>query len=260
LFSLGRKFASEDGLRKDFFCFLHGWRRNISGMSITENFAGIKTRIEAACGRAGRDISSVLLLPVTKGHTAEVVEEAAALGLRMFGENKVQEAKVKIPQCSSRLQWHMIGHLQSNKARDAVQMFSMIQSIDSLALAEEVNKWAEKLSKRVPVLLEVNTAGEASKYGFRPENIPIEAVNDLARLEVQGLMTIAPYTTSPERVRPFFRSLREINDMCSQKLGAPLPHLSMGMSGDFEIAIEEGATIIRIGTALFGARSYGAKA
>ena len=228
-------------------------------MSIAENYTQLQARIVAACERAGRDPASVLLLPVSKGHAAEAVEEAAALGLRVFGENKVQEAKAKIPQCSSRLQWHMIGHLQSNKARDAVQLFSMIQSIDSLALAEEVNKWAEKLSKRVPILLEVNTAAEASKFGFSADNLPVEAINDFPRLELQGLMTVAPFTPTPERVRPFFRNLRELRDECSQKLGAPLSHLSMGMSGDFEIAIEEGATIVRIGTALFGARSYAKK-
>lgn len=228
-------------------------------MSISDNLAQIRARVEAACGRAARDPSSVLLLPVSKGHSAAAVEEAAALGLRVFGENKVQEAKGKIPQCSSRLQWHMIGHLQSNKARDAVQLFSLIHSIDSLPLAQEVNKWAEKLSKRVPILLEVNTAGEASKHGFPPEHLPIEEINALARLEIQGLMTVAPYTTTPERVRPYFQKLRELSEACRARLGAPLPHLSMGMSGDFEVAIEEGATIIRIGTALFGPRTYAPK-
>jgi pyridoxal phosphate enzyme (YggS family) len=227
-------------------------------MSIAEAFAAIQSRIQAACERCGRDPGTVLLLPVSKGHSAQRVEEAAALGLRIFAENKVQEAKAKIPQCSSRIQWHMIGHLQSNKARDAVQLFAMIQSIDSLDLAIEVNKWAEKLSKRVPVLLEVNVAGEATKFGFKPEAVldHLEAINALPRLEVQGLMTIAPYSPSPERARPVFKKLRELKEACSDKLGAPLPHLSMGMSGDFEPAIEEGATIIRIGTALFGERTY----
>ncbi len=226
---------------------------------MAEKYSEIQARIQAACERAGRDPATVLLLPVSKGQSAEAVEEAAGLGLQIFGENKVQEAKVKIPQCSSRLQWQMIGHLQSNKARDAVQLFSCIQSIDSLSLAEEVNKWAEKLSKRVPIFLEVNTAGEASKFGFSAENLPVEAINQLARLELQGLMTVAPYSPTPERVRPYFKKLRELRDECSDELGAPLPHLSMGMSGDYEIAIEEGATIIRIGTALFGPRSYAKK-
>jgi pyridoxal phosphate enzyme (YggS family) len=215
-------------------------------------------RIAAACRRAGRKESEVLLLPVSKGHTAEAVADAAALGLRFFGENKVQEAKAKIPQCPGRLAWHMIGHLQSNKCRDAVQCFSMIQSVDSLALAREIDKWAEKLGKRMPVLLEVNAAGEASKYGFAPGAAldAIEEINALPRLEIQGLMTVAPFTPAPERVRPFFQTLRELRERCSERLGAPLPHLSMGMSGDFEIAIEEGATIVRIGTALFGERNY----
>jgi pyridoxal phosphate enzyme (YggS family) len=239
-----------------FFLGSGGAASKIGGMSIAENFAEVQKRIQEACARAGREASSVLLLPVTKGHSVEMIEEAAGLGVRIFGENKVQEAKGKIPQCSARLQWHMIGHLQSNKARDAVQLFSMIQSVDSLSLAEEVNKWAEKLSKRVPILVEVNTGGEGSKYGFKPENIPIEEINALPRLEVQGLMTVAPYTATPERVRPYFRRLRELWDECNDRLGAPLPHLSMGMSGDFEIGIEEGATIVRVGTALFGPRSY----
>jgi len=226
---------------------------------MAEKYSEIQTRIRAACERAGRDPATVLVLPVSKGQSADAVQEAAGLGLRIFGENKVQEAKAKIPQCSSRLQWHMIGHLQSNKARDAVQMFSCIQSIDSLSLAEEVNKWAEKLSKRVPILLEVNTAAEASKFGFSPANLPVEAINQLPRLELQGLMTVAPYSSTPERVRPYFKKLCELRDECSDKLGAPLPHLSMGMSGDFEIAVEEGATIVRIGTALFGPRAYAKK-
>jgi PLP dependent protein len=258
----GGKVAWPGGFGKVFF-LLFTWEMlavfQDDHMSIAENLVGIQKRIEAACARAGRDPSSVLLLPVTKGHPVEMIEEAARLGLRIFGENKVQEAKVKIPQCSSRLQWHMIGHLQSNKARDAVQLFSMIESIDSLPLAEEVNNWAEKLSKRIPVLIEVNTGGEGSKYGFSPANIPIEQINALSRLEVQGLMTVAPYSTTPERVRPYFRKLKELREECSSRLGALLPHLSMGMSGDFEIALEEGATIVRVGTALFGPRSYAAK-
>lgn len=228
-------------------------------MSLAENYEQIRMRIEAACQRVGRDPGSVLLLPVSKGQPARAVEEAARLGLRIFGENKVQEARVKISQCSGRLQWHMIGHLQSNKARDAAQFFSMIESIDSLELAAEVNKWADKFGKRVPILLEVNCAGEATKHGFRPETVlgAVEQVNKLPRLELHGLMTIAPYTPTPEKVRPYFVKLRELKEKGGELLGAPLPHLSMGMSGDFEVAIEEGATIVRIGTALFGARNSG---
>ena len=225
-------------------------------VSISESYAQLKGRIEAACQRAGRKREEVLLLPVSKGQSAEAVEEAAALGFTIFGENKVQEALVKIPRCSSRLQWHMIGHLQSNKAREAVRLFSMIQSIDSLHLAIEVNKWAQKLSKRVPILLEVNLAGEASKFGFNAQELlaNLSELNALPRLELQGLMTIAPYSPTPDRARPIFAKLRQLREECGARLGAPLPHLSMGMSGDYEIAIEEGATIVRIGTALFGPR------
>jgi pyridoxal phosphate enzyme (YggS family) len=186
----------------------------------------------------------------------ERIGAAVDHGQIFFGENKVQEAKAKIPQCSSRARWHFIGHLQSNKCRDAVQLFEMIHSVDSLALAQELNKWTEKLGKTMPVLLEVNAAGEATKFGFNPGTVleQLDAINALPRLELHGLMAIAPWTPEPEKVRPVFRRLRELKAECEQKLGAPLPHLSMGMSGDYEVAIEEGATIVRIGTALFGPR------
>lgn len=238
-------------------CLSHSFTYDL-GMSISDNLAQIQEQISAACDRAGRDPRTVLLLPVSKGQPADSVKEVAELGLNTFGESKVQESKLKISQCPSRLRWHMIGHLQSNKARDAVYLFSMIQSVDTLDLAEELNKWAEKLGRRVPILLEVNCAGESSKYGFKPDLVveAVEKINALPRLEIHGLMTIAPYAAEPERVRPFFAHLRELKDKCSESLGAPLEHLSMGMSGDFEIAIEEGATIVRIGTALFGLRNY----
>jgi hypothetical protein len=196
------------------------------------------------------------MLAVTKTQPPEIVGEAARLGLTLFGENKVQEAKSKIPLCPGRLSWHMIGHLQSNKSRDAVGLFSMIQSVDSLGLAEELNKRAEQASKTMPVMLEVNIVGEASKFGYKPEQLllDLEKLNALPRLEIHGLMTVPPYSPLPEKVRPVFRRLGELREQCQQALGAPLPHLSMGMSGDFEVAIEEGATIVRVGTALFGER------
>lgn len=226
------------------------------GMDLAANLASIQQRIAAACARAGRDPASVTLLAVAKGQPPETVRAAAELGLRLFGENRVQEAKAKIPLCPGRLGWHMIGHLQTNKARDAVELFEMIQSIDSLHLAQEVNRRAEQAGKRLPVLLEVNVAGEASKFGYAPDRLLAEltTLNALPRLELHGLMTLAPWTPEPEKVRPVFRRLRELKAKCEQILGAPLPHLSMGMSGDYEVAIEEGATIIRLGTALFGAR------
>lgn len=227
----------------------------IQRMGLSENLSAIQQRIHAATARAGRAPDSVLLLAVSKGVPPELVNEAAAAGQDYFGESKVQESKAKIPLTSGRARWHMIGHLQSNKCRDAVQLFEMIESVDSLPLAEELNKWAEKLGRRVPILLEVNS-GEATKFGFKAEALlqQLTALNALPRLEIHGLMTIAPWSPEPEKVRPVFHSLRTLKEQCEQHLGAPLAHLSMGMSGDFEVAIEEGATIVRVGTALFGAR------
>jgi hypothetical protein len=225
-------------------------------MDLPANLDAVRQRIAQACARAGRDPAAVTLLAVTKSQPPEMVCAAAALGLSLFGENRVQEAKAKIPLCPGRLRWHMIGHLQTNKARDAVQLFEMIQSVDSLHLAAEINKSAERFAKTLPVLLEVNVAGEASKFGYRPEQLlgELQALNALRRLELHGLMTMAPWTPEPEKVRPLFRRLRELKAQCEQVLGAPLPHLSMGMTSDFEVAIEEGATLVRIGTALFGER------
>jgi len=225
-------------------------------MSLAENLAAIQQRIATACGKAGRDPASVTLLAVSKGMPPEVVREAAGLGLGLFGESKVQEARAKIPLCPGRLRWQMIGHLQSNKCRDAIHFFEMIQSVDSAELAEEINKWSDKQAKTMPVLLEVNLAGESTKFGFKSEQLlaDLERINALPRIEVHGLMTIAPWTPEPEKVRPIFRQLRELKAGCEEVLGAPLPHLSMGMSGDLEVAIEEGATMVRVGTALFGSR------
>lgn len=195
-------------------------------------------------------------MAVSKGQPPEVVKAGAEAGLVLFGENKVQEAKAKIPLCPGRLRWQMIGHLQSNKCRDAVALFEMIQSVDSPILAAELNKWSEKAARTLPILLEVNVAGESSKFGFNPESVlaALPEINQLPRLEIHGLMTIAPWAPDPEKARPVFRKLRELKGQCEQILGAPLPHLSMGMSGDFEVAIEEGATMVRVGTSLFGPR------
>lgn len=225
-------------------------------MDLAANLEFVRSRIENACRSAGREPSSVLLLPISKGHPPDAVNEIARLGLKIIGENKVQEAKAKIPLCSGNIRWHMVGHLQTNKCRDAVALFDMIQSVDSLHLAEEIQRRAEQAARRMPVLLEVNLAGEASKFGYRPDQVlkDLPEINQLARVEVQGLMTVPPWGPNPEKVRPYFQRLRELKQECEQVLGAPLPHLSMGMSADFEIAIEEGATIIRIGTALFGER------
>jgi PLP dependent protein len=225
-------------------------------VSLAENFETIRCRIQSVCERCGRETDSVNLLAVTKSQPPETVRSAADCGQILFGENKVQEAKAKISLCPGRLRWHFIGHLQSNKCRDAVELFEMIQSVDSFALAQEIGKRAEQAGKTMPVLLEVNVAGEASKFGYKPERLLAELVeiNALPRIEIHGLMTVPPWSDEPEKIRPHFRRLRELKLECEQILGAPLSHLSMGMSSDFEAAIEEGATIVRIGTALFGPR------
>ncbi len=225
-------------------------------MELDERLHHIRNCMHKACELAGRDPSGVMLLPVSKNHTADSVRELTYHKCRAFGENRVQEAKLKISACPGNLEWHLIGHLQSNKCRDAVRFFDMIQSVDRMSIAEEINKHAHIAGKDMPILIEVNVAGEASKHGFRPEELieQINAINSLPRLEIHGLMTIAPWTPDPEKIRPVFRRLREIKEECEQILEAPMQHLSMGMSGDFEVAIEEGATIVRIGTAIFGPR------
>lgn len=225
-------------------------------MDLAANLQTVQQRIATACARGGRDPASVTLVAVSKGQSPGMVAAAAQLGLVLFGENKVQEAKAKIPWCPGNLRWHMIGHLQSNKCRDAVELFKMIQSVDSLSLAQEINKRAEQAARTMPVLMEVNVAGEASKFGYRPEQLlaELKQLNALPRIEIHGLMTVPPWTAEAEKARPHFRRLREIKAQCEQILGTPLPDLSMGMSGDFEIAIEEGATMVRIGTELFGPR------
>lgn len=225
-------------------------------MSFAENLDSIQQRIRAACVRAGRDENSVTLLAVSKTHPPETIREAVDAGQLLFGENKIQEAKAKIPLSPGRARWHFIGHLQSNKVRDAVALFDMIQGVDSLDIAREISKRAEQAAKTMPVLLEVNVAGEGSKFGYAPEKVLAELneLNALPKIEVHGLMAIPPFASVPEKARPYFKRLRELKSQCEEKLGAPLPVLSMGMSGDFEIAIEEGATLVRVGTALFGER------
>ena len=230
-------------------------------MDFAANLEAVRGRIAAACARGGRDPADVTLVAVSKNHPPESVRALTELGVTVFGENRVQEAKAKVPLSPGRARWHLIGHLQSNKCRDAVQLFEMIESVDSLALAEELQKWADKAAKTVPILLEVNVAGEASKFGYRPDLVlaDLARINALTKLEIHGLMTVAPWSSEAEKVRPIFRRLRELRTECEQRLGAPLPHLSMGMSGDFEGAIAEGATIVRIGTALFGPRAAARK-
>ncbi|MEC8929529.1 MAG: YggS family pyridoxal phosphate-dependent enzyme [Verrucomicrobiota bacterium] len=224
---------------------------------IAANVDAAQGRITAACDRAGRDASEVQLVAVGKKFTAEIIRAGADAGLTHFGENRMQEAKAKIPDCPGHLRWHFIGHLQTNKCRDAVEWFEMIHAVDSLHLADELNKRCEQAAKVMPVLLEVNVSGEGSKHGYAPDTLlaELEALATLSQLEIHGLMTMAPFTRQPETTRPYFARLRETRDACEERLGVPLPELSMGMSGDFDVAIEEGATLVRLGTALFGPRS-----
>ncbi len=223
---------------------------------LEQRYESILKRVAAACERAKRDPVSVTLVAVSKTFPPEAVNALARLGVRDFGENKVREAKAKIPECDGRIRWHGIGHLQTNKVRDAVRLFSMLHSVDSLRLAQEIERHAAAQSKRMPVLLEVNVAGEGAKFGFKSEEVVEGAltINQLTHLELRGLMTMPPFAEESEKSRPFFRRLAQLKMEIEQKLGAPLPDLSMGMSGDFEVAIEEGATMVRIGTVLFGER------
>jgi len=225
-------------------------------VSFTENLDSIQQRIAVACIRAGRDVNSVTLLAVSKSHPPETIRAAVECGQIHFGENKIQEAKAKIPLCPGKARWQFIGHLQSNKVRDAVELFEMIQGVDSLAIAQEISKRAVQAGKTMPILIEVNVAGEASKFGYAPEKLLVELneLNALPKIEIHGLMAIPPFAPVAEKARPYFKKLRELKVECEKILGASLPHLSMGMSGDFEVAIEEGASIVRVGTALFGER------
>lgn len=219
-------------------------------------WAGINRRIDEACGRAGRDPSTVQVLAVSKTQSPEAVAEVAALGVETFGENKVQEARQKIPLCPSRLHWHLIGHLQSNKARDAVRLFEMIHAVDSLRLLELLDRCAGEEGRVIPVCLEVNVSGERSKFGIAPHVVEeiLRGTGSLFKVKIVGLMTIPPVAEDPGEARPFFRALRELRDQMQDLTGVALPELSMGMSQDFEVAIEEGATWIRVGTLLFGPR------
>jgi pyridoxal phosphate enzyme (YggS family) len=225
--------------------------------TFSDRLARVQERVQSACARSGRPPAAVALIAVSKTHGPEAVAEAVACGLRRFGENKVQEAGAKIPLCPGGLTWDLVGHLQSNKAYAAVALFDLIHSVDSIKLARVLDRAGDELGKRVRILLEVNVSGESSKFGLKPDEVPavLEAANELPRLEVLGLMTMAPLAPEAEKARPHFRRLRELRDQWACQLGTPLPELSMGMSHDFDVAIEEGATCIRVGTLLFGERS-----
>jgi pyridoxal phosphate enzyme (YggS family) len=228
----------------------------MEGVGIQDKLAEVQRRIGEACARVGREPAEVELVAVSKTHGPEVVREAAACGLRVFGESRVQEAAAKIPECPGHLSWHFIGHLQTNKVNHAARFFDMVHSVDSARLLEALDGACERAGRFMPVCLEVNVSGEGSKYGVSPDELDavIEVCRRCPRLEVAGLMTMPPFAEDPEKARPFFRQLRELKEHCARDLEYPVEGLSMGMSHDFEIAVEEGATWVRLGTVLFGPR------
>jgi pyridoxal phosphate enzyme (YggS family) len=226
--------------------------------TIRESLAETNRRIAAAARRAGRGPDDVQLVVVTKSRPVEEIRDVLACGAGILGENRIQEALDKIPQLPPETVWHMIGHLQRNKAKQAVGNFAMIHSLDSQRLAEALQRHADDADQTVEVLLEVNVSGEESKFGLAPhEVLPLLKLQATSfdRLRVRGLMTMAPFVDDTEEVRPVFRALCALRDRLRDS-GYDLPHLSMGMTNDYEVAIEEGATIVRIGTAIFGPRSY----
>jgi PLP dependent protein len=227
-------------------------------MSIADNFKTVSNRIVAAAKRAGRDPASVKLVVVTKTVDVERIREAVAAGATILGENRVQEAKEKIEKLGSIASWHLIGHLQANKAKYAVKLFDLIHSVDSLELAKEIDKQAAKIGKVQNVLVEVNIAGEASKAGMTVRNAPalVREAAKLGNIAIQGLMTIPPFSENQEDSRPYFCVLRELAESIAKEHipNAAMKELSMGMSGDFEAAVEEGATLVRVGAAIFGER------
>ena len=221
--------------------------------SLIDRYKKINDRILTSCEQAKRDPSSVKLLAVSKTKPPEMVDEFASLGQKFFGENKIQEAQAKIPLCISGLQWHLIGHLQSNKAKIAATLFDMVHSVDSLKIMNALDKNAEST---LPILLQVNVAGDSAKFGFKSEEVE-EIINLSCKLnncEVHGLMTIPPFSEDLDKTRQHFNDLRELRDALEVKTGVPLPELSMGMSYDLEAAIEAGSTWIRVGSDLFGER------
>jgi PLP dependent protein len=234
-------------------------------MSIAENLARVRRQIEAAARRARRESEDIALMAVSKTFPPERIREAYDAGLRVFGENRVQEfaGKTEALRVLRDAEWHLIGHLQTNKAAKSVELFAAVDSVDSLRLAQKLNASAQQLGKQLQILIEVNVGGEAAKSGVAPDARELEdlllAAPELQHLEYRGLMTIPPFTEDPQQARPYFRKLGELRDQIAAR-GLPAVNitvLSMGMSHDFEIAIEEGSTCVRVGTAIFGERSRG---
>ena len=225
-------------------------------MSIRENIVNLKKRIDAVATKADRNPDEITIVAVAKTIPLPRIEEAIAGGIRIIGENKVQEARLKYSTIGDRVDWHMVGHLQTNKVKDALKIFSMIHSLDSIKLAQEIE---ERAARPVDCLIEVNTSQEPSKFGIAPSRLFdfYEGIKGLKKLNIAGLMTIGPgwAIQDPEASRPCFRILRDLREELSQEFDRPFPLLSMGMTSDFEIAIEEGSNVIRIGTAIFGPRN-----
>lgn len=231
-------------------------------MSVAENVARVRERIASAAGRVGRSPDSIMLMAVSKTVDRERIRQASEAGIRVFGENRVQEFEAKFPDPGTRrnAEWHLIGHLQTNKARKAAEIFDAVDSVDSLRLAEKLDQAAAALGKTLPVLIEINVGGEASKSGVPLDSPELEdllrGVAGLEHLEVRGLMAVPPFAENPEATRPYFRLLRGLRDQIAQRRlsRVRMDVLSMGMSHDFEVAIEEGSTCVRVGTAIFGER------
>src|SRR5437762_9534322 len=224
--------------------------------SIADNLERVREQIAQATGKAGRSIDDVELVAISKTHDAVKVREAIEAEQSLFGESRVQEARVKIPDLPSNLRWHFVGHLQKNKIRHALPLFEIIHSIDSLALAQDINRIAQEEGLHPRVLLEVNVAGEGSKFGFAPDKLreQMQELLALARLSIEGLMCIPPLGVESEDSRKFFVQVRELRDSLEKEFSVKLPRLSMGMTQDFAIGIDEGATLVRVGTAIFGER------
>ncbi|MDP9099844.1 MAG: YggS family pyridoxal phosphate-dependent enzyme [Verrucomicrobiota bacterium] len=224
---------------------------------IAANLQGVRAQIGEAAKKSGRPLDEIELVAISKTHEAEKVRAAFDAGQQLFGESRVQEARVKIPLLPSAARWHFVGRLQKNKIRHALPLFELFHSVDSLDLAQQINRIAEEEGSHPRVLLEVNMAGEGSKIGFAPVVLQsqMQTLLELPRLTIEGLMTIPPLAPEAEASRQYFAALRELRDRCTSEFQMALPHLSMGMTGDFVVAIEEGATLVRVGTAIFGKRT-----
>jgi pyridoxal phosphate enzyme (YggS family) len=225
-------------------------------MDVVRNLNRVCEQIADAAAKAGRAVDEIELVAITKTHPAETVREAVKAGHRLFGESRVQEARVKVPELPSQLRWHFVGHLQKNKIRHALHLFELFHGVDSLRLAQEINRIAGEEGMQARALLEINIAEEGSKFGFKAETLraEMESLLELPRLSIEGLMCVPPLTDEAEASQKYFVKLRELRDSLEQEFNVKLPRLSMGMTNDFPVAVREGATLVRVGTAIFGQR------